>query len=216
MKRQTELAILAALILFMAFTPGFAPVRTLLSTPVGKLVGLLVVVYVFKFVSPAIGLLLAIHVARCSGLREGVDETLSEPVEMCECPPEFTYNSGKKMCEKGGADDIKPTKCACMAGEVWDDVAKKCGVKAVESAAPVAPTPEAQGAPTGAAELAAVQQAAAALPASSVPETTGSAAGAAMASAAPPAGKVPEGFAQREKFTPMESMMTLGKQYSPW
>ena len=227
MKRQTEWAIIAALILFMSFTPGFAPVRTLLSTAVGRLLGLVAVVYVFKYVSPVIGLLMAIHFARCSRMGsvwEGVDETLGEATEMCECDGGFTYNSGTKMCEKAGAESKKPIRCACIPGEEWDAAEKKCNPKKI-AASPAPPPPESMpSAAASGADLAAVQAAAASMPASSVPETTGAAAGATMSSvpppstttSAPPAGKAPEGFAQREKFAPRESMMTRGNLYSPW
>jgi hypothetical protein len=206
MKRQLEWAILGGLILFMSFTSGFGPVRAFLSTPVGKAAGLAAVVYVFKYVSAPIGLLLAIHVARCSRMMEGVDETLAEPTEMCQCDPDFTYNSGTKMCEKPGAQSKPPAKCTCIPGETWDDTEKKCKTKPVESAPPSAMPPSG-----GAADLATVQAQAASLPPSSVPETTGSAASAAMASAPPTATP-----AAPEKFTPMDSPMIRGKQYSPW
>jgi hypothetical protein len=205
MKRQLEWAILGGLILFMSFTSGFGPVRAFLSTPVGKAAGLAAVVYVFKYVSAPIGLLLAIHVARCSRMMEGVDETLAEPTEMCQCDPDFTYNSGTKMCEKPGAQSKPPAKCTCIPGETWDDTEKKCKTKPVESV-PTAMPPSG-----GAADLATVQAQAASLPPSSVPETTGSAASAAMASAPPTATP-----AAPEKFTPMDSPMIRGKQYSPW
>jgi hypothetical protein len=209
MKRQIELAILGGLILFMSFTSGFAPVRNFLSTPIGRAIGLGVVVYVFKYVSAPIGLLLAIHVARCARMVEGVDETLTEPSETCECPPDFTYNSGSKMCEKLGADPKKPAKCTCISGETWDDTEKKCKVKPVTSAPPTT-APESM--PTvGGADVAAVAAQGAALPPSSVPLTTGSAAGAAMAST--PTSTPPPAA---EKFTPMDSPMVRGKQYSPW
>jgi hypothetical protein len=206
MKRQLEWAILGGLILFMSFTSGFGPVRAFLSTPVGKAAGLAAVVYVFKYVSAPIGLLLAIHVARCSRMMEGVDETLAEPTEMCQCDPDFTYNSGTKMCEKPGAQSKPPAKCTCIPGETWDDTEKKCKTKPVESVPPSAMPPSG-----GAADLATVQAQAASLPPSSVPETTGSAASAAMASAPPTATP-----AAPEKFTPMDSPMIRGKQYSPW
>lgn len=215
MKRQTEWAVIAALVLFMSFTPGFAPVRTLLSTPMGRLVALVAIVYVYKFVSPVIALLLAIHVARCTRMGsvwEGVDETLAEPTEMCECDGGFTYNSGTKMCEKVGAEPKKPIRCACVPGEEWDATEKKCKQKVVASAPPPAPPPASMpSSATGGADLATVQAMAASAPPSAVPETTGSAAAAQMASTptttAPP---VPE------KFTPRESMMTRGNLYSPW
>lgn len=214
MKRQTEWAILAALILFMSFTPGFAPVRTLLSTAVGRMVALVGIVYVYKFVSPVIALLLAIHFARCSRMGsvwEGVDETLAEPTEMCECDGEFTYNSGTKMCEKAGAEPKKPIRCACIPGEEWDGETKSCKKKTVEAAPPPPPASMPSGA-AGGADLAAVQAQAAASPPSSVPQTTGSAAGAALSSAPSSSTSRPA----TESFTPQDSKMVRGKQYSPW
>ena len=210
MKRQVELAILGGLILFMSFTPGFAPVRTLLSTPVGRALGLVGVVYVFKYVSAPIGLLLAIHVARCSRVLEGVDETLTA-TETCECDPDFTYNTGTKMCEKPGAESRKPAKCACAAGEEWDRETKTCKPKTVQSVPPTAPPPPApESMPsTGGADL--KESAGAPAPDGGVPLTTGAAAGAAMASTAP--GTPPPAM---EKFSPMDSPMIRGKQYSPW
>ena len=205
MKRQLEWAILGGLILFMSFTSGFGPVRAFLSTPVGKAAGLAAVVYVFKYVSAPIGLVLGVLVAQRCRSWEGVDETLAEPTEMCQCDPDFTYNSGTKMCEKPGAQSKPPAKCTCIPGETWDDTEKKCKTKPVESA------PTAMPSSGGAADLATVQAQAASLPPSSVPETTGSAAGAAMASAPPTATP-----AAPEKFTPMDSPMIRGKQYSPW
>lgn len=214
MKRQTEWAVLAALILFMSFTPGFAPVRTLLSMPLGRLAALVGIVYVHKVVSPVIALLLAIHFARCTrmgGVWEGVDETLAEPTEMCECDGGFTYNSGTKMCEKVGAESKKPIRCSCVPGEEWDAKEKTCKVKAVEASPPPQPPPQPI-APTGsAADLAAVQAQAASAPPSSVPQTTGAAAAAQMASM-PTTTPTPTA----EKFTPQDSRMTRGNLYSPW
>lgn len=217
MKRQTEWAVIAALVLFMSFTPGFAPVRTLLSMPLGRLVALVAVVYVYKYVSPVIALLLAIHVARCTRMGsvwEGVDETLAEPTEMCECDGGFTYNSGTKMCEKPGVDSKKPIRCTCVPGEEWNAEEKKCKVKAVEASPPPQPPPEPI-APTGsAADLAAVQAQAASAPPSSVPQTTGSAAATLAASAPPPATTTAP--PATESFTANESKTTRGNLYSPW
>lgn len=217
MKRQTEWAVIAALVLFMSFTPGFAPVRTLLSMPMGRLVALVAIVYVYKYVSPVIALLLAIHVARCTRMGsvwEGVDETL-EPTEMCECDGGFTYNSGTKMCEKVGAEPKKPIRCACIPGEEWDATEKKCKQKTVASAPPPAEPPASMpSSATGGADLAAVQAQAASAPPSSVPQTTGAAAATLAASAPPPASTTAPPVP--EKFTPRESTMTRGNLYSPW
>lgn len=76
-----EWALVAALIAYIAFTPGFWTVRSFLSTTVGKVIGLAVIVYVWKYVSALVALLLTISFIRCAGMREGVDATMSS------CPP---------------------------------------------------------------------------------------------------------------------------------
>lgn len=79
-----ETLVIAVLIAYIAFTNGFWPVRSFLSTSIGKVVGLVVVVGVWKQVSPVVALLLAISFVRCAGMREGVDDTLSKS----PCPPD--------------------------------------------------------------------------------------------------------------------------------
>ena len=71
---QTQEWVLAAvLIAYIAFTPGFQMVRSFLATPIGKAVGLAIIVYVWKYVSALVGLLLAINFVRCAGMREGME-----------------------------------------------------------------------------------------------------------------------------------------------
>lgn len=94
---QTQEWVLAAvLIAYIAFTPGFQMVRSFLATPIGKAIGLAVIVYVWKYVSALLGLLLTINFVRCAGMREGVDETLSEYTPIPNMP-------GK--CTKKGSTD---------------------------------------------------------------------------------------------------------------
>ena len=72
--QSQELIVAAALIGYIAFMPGFQVVRDLLSTSVGKAIGLSVIVYVWKYVSEIVALLLVINFVRCSGMsmREGL------------------------------------------------------------------------------------------------------------------------------------------------
>jgi hypothetical protein len=69
-----ELGIVGVLIAYLAFTNGLQVVRTFLSNPVGKAIGLAAIVWVWKCVSPLIALLLAINFVRCAGgsMREGL------------------------------------------------------------------------------------------------------------------------------------------------
>lgn len=127
-----EWLVVAVLIVYIAFTNGFWPVRNFLSTPVGKAVGLVVVVGVWKRVSPLIALLLTVSFVRCAGMREGVDETLSHS----PCP----------------ADSVmipdQPGKCRKADGTVVD--ATPPPTAAAPPAAPTTPTapPPAPTAPT--------------------------------------------------------------------
>lgn len=82
-----ELAAAAVLIAYIVFTPGFQVVRSFLSTPIGKAIGLAVIVYVWKYVSALVALLLTVSFVRCSGMREGVDATLAPGGKAC--PPGF-------------------------------------------------------------------------------------------------------------------------------
>ena len=111
LSQTQEWALVAALIAYIAFTDGFWTIRSFLSTPVGKVVGLAVIVYVWKYVSALAALLLAIAFVRCSGLREGVDATMSE------CPP------------GGTAISDQPGKCRMSDGTI------------VTATAPAAPAP---------------------------------------------------------------------------
>ena len=64
--RNTEWAIIGALILYIAFTPGVQAIKDLLAKPVGKAVALAAIVAVWKFVSPIIAILLTISCVRCA------------------------------------------------------------------------------------------------------------------------------------------------------
>lgn len=93
-----EWILVAALIAYIAFTPGFQVVRSFLSTAVGKALGLAAIVYVWKCVSPVVALLLVVSFVRCSGgvMREGLGT----------CPPGTTPKSDM------------PGKCSKMVGGV--------------------------------------------------------------------------------------------------
>lgn len=129
-----ELAVAAALVVYIAFTPGFQVVRSFLSTPVGKAIGLAVIVYVWKYVSALVALLLTVSFVRCSGMREGVDETLGPQAK--SCPPGYT------------AKTDMPGKCA----KTENGVEKLVDAVAPPTAPPAAPpAPEAPPAATSSA-----------------------------------------------------------------
>lgn len=91
---RTEWIAIGVLIAYLAFFPSLPIVRDLLSNPVGKAVGLGVVVYVWKYVSKTVGLLLALAVYRAGGVREGLET--DKPKIMCEAGKH--YDTDKKAC----------------------------------------------------------------------------------------------------------------------
>lgn len=91
---RTEWIAIGAMIVYLAFFPSLPVVRDLLSAPVGKALGLGVVVYVWKYVSKTLGLLLALAVYRAGGIREGLEN--AKPKIMCEAGKH--YDTDKKAC----------------------------------------------------------------------------------------------------------------------
>ena len=105
-----EWALAAILIVYIAFTPGFQVVRSFLSSSVGKAIGLAVIVYVWKYVSALLGLLLTVSFIRCAGMREGVNDTLATPA-MFTCPEGTTKMSDKPgKCKKADGTEVDAIK----------------------------------------------------------------------------------------------------------
>lgn len=104
--QMQELTIALAIIAYIAFTSGIPMIRTFLSSQIGKAVGLLTIVYVWKYVSALVALLLAIAFLCCGGMREGVDATLAPAAK--SCPAGFSPKAGEpgKCAKKDGDTEI--------------------------------------------------------------------------------------------------------------
>ena len=193
--RNTEWAIIAALIAYIAFTPGVQAIKDLLAKPVGKAAALAIIVYVWKFVSPIIAILLTISFVRCATWN--VWEMFSGAEVACTCEsPDATWDTQAKVCKtKSGTPSGGVMTCTCANGYSWDGGEKgtKQCVPASSNQPPVPPpamTPEAVALASGLPppEGGAGTSLAASAPAtggtaapSAVPETTGSAAAQALA-----------------------------------
>ena len=118
--RNTEWAIIAALIAYLAFTPGVQVVKDALATPVGKAVALMVIVYVWKYVSATIALLLIISFLRCA--KWNVWEMFSGAETACTCEnPTATWDATSKTCKDATGNDAGGVKsCICANGYAWD------------------------------------------------------------------------------------------------
>jgi len=129
LSQTQEWALVAALIAYIAFTNGFWTIRNFLSTSVGKAVGLAIIVYVWKYVSALVALLLAINFVRCAGMREGVDGSLSA------CPP------------GGTAIADQPGKCRMADGTIVTSTTPAEGAPPPSSMPPATPPPPAMSTP---------------------------------------------------------------------
>jgi hypothetical protein len=140
--RNTEWAIIAALIAYIAFTPGFRIVKDTLATPLGKAAALAAIVYIWKSVSPIIAILLTISFLRCA--KWNVWELFSGAEQTCTCEmPGATWDPESKTCKDSTGQPAGPVKsCTCTNGYAWDG-----GEKGKKECVPV--TTEQPPVPTG-------------------------------------------------------------------
>lgn len=141
--RNTEWAVIGALILYIAFTPGIRVVKDILATPLGKALGLGLIVYVWKFVSPIIAILLTISFMRCA--KWNVWEMFSGAEAACTCENSAAiWDPQSKTCKDTSGNVAGPVKtCTCANGYTWDGGEK--GTKQcvpVTSDQPPVPPPE--------------------------------------------------------------------------
>ena len=115
---NTEWAIIAALIVYIAFIPGVGGVRQFLSSGIGMVVALAAVVYVWKFVSQPIAILLLVAVLRCAGMRE----RMTNP--NAHCPAPFILQDDNTCKDEKGASGPPPT--ICLEGQTWNAAVGKC------------------------------------------------------------------------------------------
>ena len=118
--RTTEWALIAALIAYIAFTPGFPVVKQVLATPVGKALALAAIVSVWKFVSPIIAILLTISFLRCA--KWNVWEMFSGAETACTCEnPDAIWDAESKTCKDATGNPAGAVKtCTCANGYAWD------------------------------------------------------------------------------------------------
>ena len=106
---RNEWIVVGVLIAYLAFVPSLQIMRDLLATPVGKALGLAGIVYVYKYLSCPVALLLVIAYVRCTGSSwEGFTTPTTTVQPSCTCPDGYAYDSVTKEC--------KPT--SSMSGSV--------------------------------------------------------------------------------------------------
>ena len=105
---RNEMIVVGLLIVYLAFIPGLAVIRQILSNPVGKALALAGIIYVYQKVSCSVALLLLVGYMRCSGSREGFTTPTTTVQPVITCPDGYAYDSVSKEC--------KPT--SSMSGSV--------------------------------------------------------------------------------------------------
>ena len=137
----SEWIAIGALILYIAFTPGFPAVRQFLSTGVGKAVGLAAIVAVWKYVSHPVALLLLVNYVRCSGMREFMENppvagAMPAMPANTHCPENHDFENG--ACKNKNTGASVPAS-VCMPGQTWDGT--KCVGSSSSTELPVVTPP---------------------------------------------------------------------------
>lgn len=145
---RNEWIAIALLIVYLAFTPGFPLVKELLSSSVGKAAALAGIVYVWKYVSKVVAVLLIVGYMRCASMT-GVWEGLEMAASTCTCLPGFTYDSTVKKCKNAAGLMKDPVACSCPSGYTYDITKKECIVASVMSEPISAAAPSVDAMPTG-------------------------------------------------------------------
>lgn len=143
LSQRNEWIAVGALILYIAFVPTIPAVRDFLGSALGKVAGLAAIVYVWKYVSEPVAILLVVVLLRAGAIREFADDASMKPdvTQHCEMGWELTKD---KKCKKG-TETKSPIECT--SSQEWDGIGK-----CVDKAAPKsegAPGPD--GGTTGAA-----------------------------------------------------------------
>jgi len=139
--QKTEWILIAVLIAYIAFTPGLPVVRQVLSTDVGKALGLAAVVAVWKYVSPVVALLLTVSLIRCASMREHMknESDSTKPPANTYCPDNYNFDNGQ--CKNKINEQAPPIPATvCLEGQTWDGT--KCqGSSSASAPPPTTPPP---------------------------------------------------------------------------
>ena len=117
---RNEWLAIGALALYIAFVPTPSVLKDFLSSPVGKLIAVGTIVYVWKYVSGPGAALLLIVFLRSGAVREYADDPSMKPAgstPSCHCEAGYEMDPATKQCKKG--TEMKPAQC-CGVHQEWD------------------------------------------------------------------------------------------------
>lgn len=140
---RNEWIAIGALILWIAFVPCPYAMKQFFASPVGKVLALGGVIYVWKFVSVPVAVLLLVAFLRSGAIREFADDPSMKPAMSTDgefkCADEFLFDTASKQCKKG--TETKMPECSDPA-KTWSVERGVC----VDKAAPASPPPSSSGA----------------------------------------------------------------------
>lgn len=120
LSQKTEWIVVGVLIVYIAFFQPLPVLRDMMATPVGKAVALAGVVYVWKYVSAVVALLLAVAVVRCMSMGR-VWEMFSGAETSCTCEGTgYTWDAASKKCKDKDGKEGTVKSCVCASGYAWD------------------------------------------------------------------------------------------------
>lgn len=97
---RNEWIVVGVLIAYLAFVPSLQMVREILATPIGKAAALAAIVYVHKYVSCPVALLLVIAYIRCARTSREMFTTPTATVQpTVTCPDGYAYDAMSKECK---------------------------------------------------------------------------------------------------------------------
>jgi hypothetical protein len=192
LSQKTEWILVAVLVAYLAFTPGFQIVKDALATPLGKAAALVGIVYVWKYVSAIVALLLLVGYMRCA--KTNIWEMFSGAEESCTCEGEgYIWDGDTKICKNAEGKEGTVKTCVCANGYSWDG-GEKGTKQCIPTSGTQPPVPPPTTNPVAAAMVAAPPTAAPAVamgPVTSTAPMTTPGAAQAMATAAPPSMSIP-------------------------
>ena len=117
---RNEWIAIGVLIVWIAFVQTPAAVKEFFGSAIGKVIALGGIVYVWKYVSCPVAVLLLVLFLRSGAIREyAVDPSMkpSDSMPSCHCEPGFDMDPTTKQCKKG--TETKPAQC-CGLNQEWD------------------------------------------------------------------------------------------------
>lgn len=130
--RNTEWAVVGALIVYTVFFPSFPIVRQIVSSPVGTALSIAGVYYVAKCISIPLAFVVLVALIRSSSAV--TREHMASSVD-CHCAEAgYTFDSASRQCKTTDKDDAGNVKkemapLCCTPMQMWDAAKKECKTK---------------------------------------------------------------------------------------